>query len=193
LAAGYYGGRVDMLLSRLVEVFLTLPRLFVLIFLSMLLHSANLPWLQTGSILPVALIIGVFSWMGVARLVRADAMRLHHSEFVQAARVLGASHAHILLRHILPNVASPLIVVATLGLSGAILVESGLSYLGFGVQLPNPTWGNMLSETQNLLTIAPWTAIFPGLAIFIVVLAVNYLGDGLRDALDPHHTRKKNP
>jgi len=189
IVSGYYGGALDSILSRLTEIFMSVPRLFILIVLGMLLRALDLSWLKAGSFGPIALVIGLLSWMSVARLVRASTMELREREYVQAARALGASDMRILFLHILPHVASPIIVSATLGLSGAIISESGLSYLGFGVQLPTPTWGNMLSNTQNQMTVAPWTAIFPGLMIFIVVIAINYLGDGLRDALDPRHVQ----
>jgi peptide/nickel transport system permease protein len=187
LVSGYYGGWVDSILMRTTEIFMSIPRLFVLIAMGMFLRSLDLPNLQAGSFAPIAFIIGILSWMGTARLVRASTLELREREFVQASRALGASDWRTLLLHIFPNVASPIIVSATLGLAGAIISESGLSYLGFGVQLPTPTWGNMLSNTQNQMTTAPWTAIFPGMAIFIIVIAINYLGDGLRDALDPRH------
>jgi peptide/nickel transport system permease protein len=187
LTSGYYGGWVDSILMRITEIFLSIPRLFVLIAMGMFLRTLNLPSLQAGSFLPISIVIGALSWMGTARLVRASTLELRDREFVQASRALGAHDARTLLQHIFPNVASPIIVSATLGLAGAIISESGLSYLGFGVQLPTPTWGNMLSNTQNQMLTAPWTAIFPGMMIFIVVIAINYLGDGLRDALDPRH------
>jgi peptide/nickel transport system permease protein len=188
LVSGYYGGWIDNVLMRITEIFLSIPRLFVLIAMGMFLRTLDLPAFQAGSFLPISLVIGALSWMGTARLVRASTLELREREFVQASRALGGSDARTLFLHILPNVASPIIVSATLGLAGAIISESGLSYLGFGVQLPTPTWGNMLSNTQNQMLTAPWTAIFPGLAIFMVVIAINYLGDGLRDALDPRHT-----
>jgi peptide/nickel transport system permease protein len=155
--------------------------------MGMYLRAIDLPELKAGSFVPISIVIGVLSWMSTARLVRASTLELREREFVQASRALGASDFRTLLQHVFPNVASPIIVSATLGLAGAIISESGLSYLGFGVQLPTPTWGNMLSNTQNQMTTAPWTAIFPGLMIFIIVIAINYLGDGLRDALDPRH------
>ena len=189
ILSGYYGGATDSILSRITEIFMSIPRLFILIALGMFLRALDIPGLKAGSFTPIALVIGVLSWMSVARLVRASTLELREREYVQAARALGASDARILGLHIVPHVASPIIVAATLGLSGAIIAESGLSYLGFGVQLPTPTWGNMLSTTQNQMTVAPWTAIFPGLMIFIVVIAINYLGDGLRDALDPRHVQ----
>jgi peptide/nickel transport system permease protein len=187
LVSGYYGGWTDSILMRITEIFMTIPRLFVLIAMGMFLRSLDLPNLQAGSFFPIAFIIGILSWTGTARLVRASTLELREREFVQASRALGADDSRTLLQHILPNVASPIIVSSTLGLAGAIISESGLSYLGFGVQLPTPTWGNMLSNTQNQMTTAPWTAIFPGMMIFIIVIAINYLGDGLRDALDPRH------
>ncbi|GAB4502100.1 MAG: ABC transporter permease [Anaerolineales bacterium] len=192
LVSGYYGGWVDSILMRVTEIFLSIPRLFVLLAMGMYLRALDLPNVQAGSFVPLSIVIGALSWMGTARLVRASTLELRDREYVQAARALGASDARVLLQHIFPNVASPMIVSATLGLAGAIISESGLSYLGFGVQLPTPTWGNMLSNTQNQMTTAPWTAIFPGLMIFIVVIAINYLGDGLRDALDPRHIVGKN-
>lgn len=188
LVSGYYGGWIDSLLMRITEVFMSIPRLFVLIAMGMFLRSLDLPNLQAGSFAPIAFIIGILSWTGTARLVRASTLELREREYVQAARALGASNGRMLFGHILPNIASPIIVSGTLGLAGAIISESGLSYLGFGVQLPTPTWGNMLSNTQNQMTTAPWTAVFPGLMIFVVVIAINYLGDGLRDALDPRHS-----
>lgn len=190
LVSGYYGGWVDSILMRITEIFLSIPRLFVLIALGMFLRTLELPNVQAGSFLPIALVIGALSWMGTARMVRASTLALREREFVQACRALGGSNFRILFQHVLPNVASPIIVSATLGLSGAIISESGLSYLGFGVQLPTPTWGNMLSNTQSQMTTAPWTAIFPGLMIFLVVISINYIGDGLRDALDPRHSAR---
>ena len=190
LTAGFYGGVVDNVLMRITEVFLTFPRLFVLILLTTFLRAANLPGMQPGSFAPIAFVIGILAWMTVARLVRATTLELRNREFVTAATSVGASSWRIASQHILPNVASPIIVAATLGLAGAIIAESGLSYLGFGVQPPTPTWGNLLRNAQSQMTIAPWTAIYPGLAIFIVVLAVNFLGEGLRDALDPRHVQK---
>ena len=187
LSSGYFGGWTDSILMRITEIFMSIPRLFVLIAMGMFLRTLDLPNLQAGSFAPIAFIIGILSWTGTARLVRASTLELRDREYVQASRALGASDWSTLLKHVLPNVASPIIVSATLGLAGAIISESGLSYLGFGVQLPTPTWGNMLSNTQNQMTTAPWTAIFPGMMIFIIVVAINYLGDGLRDALDPRH------
>ena len=185
LVSGYFGGWSDSILSRFTEIFLSVPRLFVLILLAVYLRALDTPWAQPGTIGPIAIVIGLFAWMGVARLVRASTLEMREQEFVNAAYATGVKSSRILTTHILPNVASPIIVATSLGLAGAILTESGLSYLGIGVQLPTPTWGNMLSQSQTYLTTAPWIALFPGIMIFIVVLCINYLGDALRDALDP--------
>jgi len=184
--AGYYGGMLDNLLMRAADIMLTVPTLFVAILLTQLLRAGVIPFLSAG-IVPIVLVIAVTSWMGVARLVRASYLSIKQKEFVEAARAAGASSARIILRHILPNAMSPIIVAATLRVGAAIITESGLSYLGFGVQPPTPTWGNMLRNAQSELDYAPWTAIFPGLFIFLTVISVNYIGDGLRDALDPYH------
>ncbi|MGL4648582.1 MAG: ABC transporter permease [Caldilineaceae bacterium] len=189
LLAGFYKGWMDTGLTQLTDAFLSLPRLITLIVLTTFLRAADLPWLRPGSFESIAFIIGLFSWMTVARLVRASTLELREREFVQASHALGVRRRTIIFRHILPNVASPIIVAATLGLAAAIISESGLSYLGFGVQPPTPTWGNMLRNAQSQMLTAPWTAIFPGLMIFVVVIAVNYIGDGLRDALDPKDVR----
>ena len=184
--AGYYGGMIDNILMRVADLMLTMPTLFVAILLTQLLRAGVIPFLQAG-IMPIILIVAITSWMGVARLVRASFLSLKEKEFVEAARCCGAGNRRIMLRHILPNAMSPIIVAATLRVGAAIITESGLSYLGFGVQPPTPTWGNMLKNAQSELDYAPWTAIFPGLFIFLTVIAVNYIGDGLRDALDPRH------
>jgi len=184
--AGYYGGMIDNILMRVADLMLTMPTLFVAILLTQLLRAGVIPFLQAG-IMPIILVVAVTSWMGVARLVRASFLSLKEKEFVEAARCCGAGNRRIMLRHILPNAMSPIIVAATLRVGAAIITESGLSYLGFGVQPPTPTWGNMLKNAQSELDYAPWTAIFPGVFIFLTVIAVNYIGDGLRDALDPRH------
>lgn len=186
--AGFYGRAIDNILMRFTDFMLAFPTLFLLILLTLILRSFNIPELSTG-ILPIVLVIGLLSWMTVARLVRASFLSLKEKEFVEAARCSGASDLRLIIRHILPNAISPIIVAATLRIASAIITESGLSYLGFGVQPPVPTWGNMLKNAQAQMTYAPWTAIFPGLMIFIAVIAINYVGDGLRDALDPYHRR----
>jgi peptide/nickel transport system permease protein len=135
------------------------------------------------------LVIAATSWMPVARLVRATFLSLREATFVEAARGLGVRNGRIIARHVLPNSLGPIIVAATLRVASSIITESGLSFLGFGVQPPTPTWGNMLNAAQDQMTSAPWTAIYPGLMIFLTVIAINYVGDGLRDAVDPHHIK----
>lgn len=174
--AGYRGGWIDNMLMRLVDFMIALPSIFVLILLATIYGTS-----------PVTLVfvIGGLRWMGTARQVRGAFLALREREFIEAARCLGASPSRIVLRHLLPNAVGPIIVAATLGISGAILTESSLSYLGLGIQPPVASWGNMLRNAQDQMVRAPWTAVFPGLMIFLTVLAVNYVGDGLRDALDP--------
>ncbi len=184
--AGFYGGVIDNVLMRIADIMLTMPTLFVAILLTQLLRAGVIPFLSAG-IMPIVLVIAATSWMGVARLVRAQYLSIRQKEFIEAARAAGAKNGRLIVRHILPNAMSPIIVAATLRVGAAIITESGLSYLGFGVQPPTPTWGNMLRNAQSEMDYAPWTAIFPGLFIFLTVISVNYIGDGLRDALDPHH------
>ncbi len=184
--AGYYGRQIGNILMRISDIFQILPTLFVAILLTQILRAGIIPFLSAG-IAPIVLVIAITTWPGVARLVRSSFLSLKEKEFVEAGRAAGAANARIMLRHILPNAMSPIIVAATLRVGAAIITESGLSFLGFGVQPPTPTWGNMLKNAQSEMDYAPWTAIFPGLFIFITVIAVNYIGDGLRDALDPHH------
>lgn len=185
--AGYYGGRVDDILMRLTDLFISLPRLFMLIIMSLLLRSLDVPLLKAnGNVGGIVLILGVLSWTGVARLVRGQFLSLKEKEFVEAARTLGIGNLRIVFRHILPNTATPIIVAATLLVAGTIISESGLSFLGFGVQPPTPTWGNMLNAAQDEMRKGNWwMAVFPGLMIFLTVISINYIGDGLRDALDP--------
>ena len=183
--AGFYGGWVDNVLMRVTDAFLSFPSLFVLILLSFLLRESEIPFLS-GGVASIALVIGATSWMAVARLVRATVLALREEEFVSAARSFGASDARIVLQHIAPNAAGPVIVNATMGVAWAILIESGLSFLGFGIQPPTPSWGNMLTDGQDTLSLYPWLAIFPGLMIFFTVIGINYIGDALRDALDPY-------
>jgi peptide/nickel transport system permease protein len=184
--AGFYSGWIDNVLMRIAEIFQILPTLFVAILLTQLLRAGAIPFLSAG-IAPIIFVVAITTWVGVARLVRSSFLSLKEKEFVEAGRASGAANVRIMLRHILPNAMSPIIVAATLRVGAAIITESGLSFLGFGVQPPTPTWGNMLKNAQSEMEYAPWTAIFPGLFIFITVIAVNYIGDGLRDALDPHH------
>lgn len=184
--AGFYGKRIDNVLMRFTDFVLSIPQLFLLLLFAQLLRSTNNPTLSGGP-LPIIVIIGLLSWPGAARLVRGQFLSIKAKEYIEAARMAGCSNARIMLRHILPNAMSPIVVAATLRVGQAIITESTLSFLGFGVQPPVPTWGNMLKNAQAQMTYAPWTAIFPGLAIVVAVLSLNYIGDGLRDALDPHH------
>jgi peptide/nickel transport system permease protein len=183
--AGYVGGRVDDLLMRITDAALSLPALMVLILLGALLREVDLPLLGRNSVLTVALVIGLLSWMTVARLVRASYLTIRELEFVTAARSVGVSNLRIMARHILPNAVGPIVVEATLEVGYAIMEESGLSFLGFGIQPPTPSWGNLLSNAQEHLTLHPWMGIFPGLMIFVTIISVNYIGDGIRDAFDP--------
>jgi peptide/nickel transport system permease protein len=189
--SGYFGGWLDSILMRVTDAFLTFPSLFVLILLGSFLREQPIPWLK-NSVLVVIIIIAVLSWMWPARLVRSLFLVLREREFVAATRALGGSNSRIILRHILPNCIGPILVSGTLQMAYAIITESGLSYLGFGVQPPTPTWGSILATAQVHVFRAPWLAFYPGLMIFITVMAINYIGDGLRDAFDPYviHTGK---
>jgi peptide/nickel transport system permease protein len=190
-AAGYLGGAVDNVLMRITDSALTLPSLLVLILLSAILREVDLPIFSKNSVITIAVIIGLLSWMTFARLVRATILTLREMDFVTASRGLGASHLRVIVKHILPNAIGPIIVEATLELGYAIIEESGLSFLGFGIQPPTPSWGNLLSNAQENFVKYPWLAIFPGLMIFITIISVNYIGDGLRDAFDPHKVLRK--
>ena len=176
LAAGYFGGLVDELVMRFVDIMLCFPSFFLIL--------AVIAFLEP-SLTNIMAVIGLTSWMGVARLVRAETLSLRRRDFVAAARLAGAGPVRIMLVHILPNALAPVLVSATLGVAGAILVESSLSFLGLGVQPPDPSWGNMLMEGKEVLGIAPWLSVFPGLAILLTVLGYNLLGESLRDLLDP--------
>ena len=174
--AAYYGGRTDELLMRFVDLMLNFPRFFLLLTLIAFLRP---------SIFVIMAVIGLTGWMGLARLVRGEILSLKEREFVQSAHALGARDRRIMFRHILPNSLVPILVSATLGVAGAILAESGLSFLGLGVQPPTPSWGNLLLDGKANIEIAWWLSVFPGMAILVTVLAYNLLGEGLRDALDP--------
>jgi peptide/nickel transport system permease protein len=184
--AGYAGGWLDNVLMRITDAFLTLPSLLVLILLSAILREIELPLFERNSVLTIALVIGLLSWMTFARLVRAAFLTLREMDYVTASRSLGASHLRVIVSHILPNAIGPIIVESTLQLGYAIIEESGLSFLGFGIQPPTPSWGNLLSNAQENFIHYPWLAIFPGLMIFLAIISVNYIGDGLRDAFDPY-------
>ncbi len=189
--AGYYGGRVESLLMRITDTFLSLPPFLVLILLSAILREVELPIFERNNVLTIAFVIGILSWMTFARIVRATILTLRELDFVTATRALGGSDLRIIVTHILPNSIGPIIVEATLELGYAIIEESGLSFLGFGIQPPTPSWGNLLSNAQDHLTKYPWLAIFPGLMIFLTIISVNYIGDGLRDAFDPYKVLEK--
>jgi peptide/nickel transport system permease protein len=174
--AGYYGGWVDSALMRLVDLMLCFPAFFLILAVIAVLEP---------SIWNIMAVIGLTSWMGVARLVRAEFLSLREREFVTAARALGASDVRLILRHMLPNALAPVMVSATLGVAGAILTESALSFLGLGVQPPTPSWGNILTAGKDNIEIAWWLSVFPGLAILVTVMSYNLLGEGIREAIDP--------
>lgn len=174
--AGYYGRWVDSLLMRFVDIMLCFPTFFLILTVVALLGP---------SIFNIMLVIGITSWMGTSRFVRAEFLSLRERDFVQAARALGVADRRIIFKHILPNGLAPVFVTATLDVATAILVEAGLSFLGFGVQPPAPSWGNILTEGRTYIFDAWWLTLFPGLAILITVLSFNLLGEGLRDTLDP--------
>jgi peptide/nickel transport system permease protein len=182
--AGYYGGWVDYVLMRVTDVFLSIPLLPLLLVLTAIVAAdSSKAALNFGVIV---LIIGALSWPNVARLVRASFLTLREREFAEAARALGNNDARIIFRHLLPNAIAPIVVQATLDVANVIILESTLSFLGFGIQPPTASWGNMLANAQSNLQIAWWVAVFPGICILFTVLAINYIGDGLRDALDPN-------
>jgi len=175
-AAGYHGGTIDALVMRLVDLMLVFPRLFLLL--------AVLAFLRP-SIWTIMAVIGLTGWMSVARLVRAEFLSLKEREFVLWSQSIGASSYRTIWRHILPNAIGPVLVAMTLGIPAAILTESGLSFLGLGVQPPHATWGNILNEGKDAIEIGWWLSAYPGLAILVTVLSYNLLGEGIRDALDP--------
>ncbi len=180
IVSGYAGGLADAIVDRFTELVLTLPFLMLLI-----LAAAIAPPSATS----IILILGLFGWPVMARLVRGEFVTLKHRDFVEAARACGASDARIVFVHILPNAIAPIVVTATLILATNLIAEATISFLGLGIHPPTPSWGNMLTEAQRYLIRSPFLAIFPGLLILITVLCVNLLGDGLRDALDPHQKR----
>jgi len=184
--AGYAGGWIDNVLMRITDAALTLPSLLVLILLSSILREIEMPFFEKNNVVTIAVVIGLLSWMTFARLVRAAFLTLREMDYVTAARSVGASDLRIVLVHILPNAIGPIIVESTLQLGYAIIEESGLSFLGFGIQQPTPSWGNLLSNAQENFVKYPWLAIFPGVMIFLTIISINYIGDGLRDAFDPY-------
>jgi peptide/nickel transport system permease protein len=183
VAAGYYGGLIDNLLMRTVDALYSFPRLFLLILFSVVFKGMTVG--------VVILVLGLLSWLTTSRLVRATFLSLKNREFVEAARCVGARDRRIIFRHILPNSLAPIIVAGTLGVGGAIIAESTLSFLGLGIQPPTSSWGNMLNHATTDMGKAPWLAFFPGFFIFLAVMSINFIGDGLRDALDPRHVVRK--
>jgi peptide/nickel transport system permease protein len=175
---GFYGGPVEIVILRLADVVLSFPALILVLVIVALVGP---------SLTNIILVIGLLGWPRVARLVRGELLSLREREFVQAARALGASDARLMARHLLPNTAGVVLVAATFGVANAILVEASLSFLGMGVQPPTPSWGNMLTDAQSLsaLESMPWLWLPPGLMIFLVIISINFLGDGLRDLFDP--------
>ena len=176
LLSGYYGGRVDNVLMRFTDTMLCFPQVFLLLVLAAFI---------TPTVISIALIIGFTSWMEVARIIRAQIQYIKEQDFVQASYALGASGTRIMFRELLPNAMAPVLVSATLNVANAVLMESYISFLGYGIQPPLASWGNMLTDAQAYFDLAPWLAILPGVMITLTVMSFNFLGDGLRDALDP--------
>ena len=205
--AGYYGGIVDDVAMRFVEFLLTIPELPILLILSSILlqrpdflpvpqviinGTASFMYispLQARQVVMVAVVLMSFGWLGVARLMRGMALSIKTQEFVEASRALGVSDMHIIARHLIPNAFAPIVVSASLALSGYVITEAVLSFIGFGIQDPTPTWGNMLAFTESYMFQHPWLPLIPGIPMFICALAFNFVGDGLRDALDPRLKR----
>jgi peptide/nickel transport system permease protein len=189
--AGYYGGKLDSLLMRFTEAVLTVPQIFLLLVMAKFFGD-KIPNLEllgrtfSGSVIVIILIIGLTSWPYLARIVRAEFLSLKEREFILAARATGTPTSQIIFRHILPNSIAPIVVSATLGVASAITLEAYISFLGLGVRPPTATWGNMLEGAYNYIEEAYWLWLFPGALIVLIVLSINFLGDGLRDALDPH-------
>lgn len=189
--SGYFGGWLDSVLMRFTEAMFNIPSIPLLLVLSKMLAD-KVPTIDlfgrtfSGSVIVITLVIGLTSWMGLARIVRANFLSLREQEFVTAAQSIGAKNISIIFEHILPNTMAPIIVTATLGVAGAIINEAYVSFLGVGVLPPTATWGNMLNGAYTYIETAPWLWIFPGTLIVLTVLSINFVGDGLRDALDPH-------
>lgn len=174
--AGFYGGLIEAVLMRFVDIMLAFPTFFLILAVISILEQ---------NIFTIMVVIGLTSWMDVARLVRAEFLSLKEMDFVSAAMAVGVNDKRLIFKHILPNALSPVFVAATFGVAGAILIESGLSFLGLGVQPPDPSWGNILTAGKDNIEVAWWLSLYPGLAILITVLSYNLVGEGLRDALDP--------
>ncbi len=188
--AGYYGGIIDNVAMRFTEAMLNIPQILLLIIMSKF-FAGNVPNIQllgrtySGSVVVIVMIIGLTSWPYLARIVRAEFLSIKEREFVLAARATGTSSLDIIFRHILPNCIAPIVVSATLGVANAISLEAYISFLGLGVRAPTATWGNMLEGAYNYIETAYWLWFFPGILIVLIVLSINFVGDGLRDALDP--------
>lgn len=188
--SGFFGGWLDAVLMRITEAVISIPRIFLLLVMAKF-FGGQIPDIEifgrtfSGSVVVIVVIIGLTSWMSLARIVRAEFLSLKENEFVLAAHATGTSTREIIFGHILPNSIAPIVVAATLGVAGAIISESYISFLGLGVQPPTATWGNMLDGAYNYIEEAPWLWVFPGLLILLTVLSINFVGDGLRDALDP--------
>ena len=205
--AGYYGGWIDAIVSRLIEFMLSIPLLPILLIVSAILikTGSHLPLptfvvdtmgailltseRETQQVVVLVLILVVFGWLGAARLMRGMALTLREQDFVESLRALGASDARIIFRHIIPNGLAPILVNASLSLGGVIILEAALSFLGLGIQDPTPTWGNMLAQSQSYMFQNPWLPLVPGIPLVLVSLSFNFIGDGLRDALDPRLKR----
>jgi peptide/nickel transport system permease protein len=188
--SGFFGGVTDAFLMRFTEAVLTVPQLFLLLVMAKF-FGGKVPDINllgrtfSGSVVVIVVIIGLTSWTFLARIVRAEFLSLKENDFVLAARATGTPTWEIIFRHILPNTIAPIIVAATIGVAGAIIAEAYISFLGLGVQPPTATWGNMMTGAYNYIDTAPWLWFFPGLLILLTVLSINFVGDGLRDALDP--------
>ncbi|HNX58739.1 MAG TPA: ABC transporter permease [Spirochaetota bacterium] len=179
--AGYYGGIVDMVLSRIIEIVTCFPTFFLILTLLAIIGP---------SLASVMVVIGLTGWTGIARIVRGEFMRLREMEYVNASKALGARDYWIIFRHMLPNALAPVLVSATFGIASTILIESSLSFLGFGVQPPTPSWGDILNQSQDFIDFAWWLTLIPGSAIFITITAYNLAGEGLQDAVDPQRMKK---
>jgi peptide/nickel transport system permease protein len=179
--AAYYGGRIDAFIMRFVDVMLCFPTFFLILAVIAILEP---------SIFNIMAVIGITSWMGVARLIRAEILTLKTRDYVAASKVMGASGGWIIIRHLIPNAIGPVLVAATLGIGSAVLIESALSFLGIGVQPPTPSWGSILMDGKSTLGVAWWLTVFPGIFILLTVLAYNLLGEGIRDKLEPRFTKK---
>ncbi len=179
--AGYYGGKVDIIISRIIEIMLCFPTFFLILTILAL-------WGQ--SLTSVMVVIGITGWTGIARIIRGEFFKLRESEYVMASRALGAKNLWIILRHVLPNSIAPVLVSATFGIASTILIESSLSFLGFGVQPPTPSWGDILSQSRDFMDFAWWLTLIPGFMIFITITAYNLVGEGFQDAIDPKSLKR---